>query len=47
MRALHSDVDEAARRIAGRLQSTGKKVSNAARGFAAAEAVNQHLVHEV
>jgi hypothetical protein len=47
VRGLHSDVDEAARRIAGRLLSTGGKVSNAAHGFAAAEAVNEDLIYGV
>jgi hypothetical protein len=47
VRALHGDVDRAARRIAGRLQSTGEKVSNAARGFAATEAINEDLLYEV
>jgi hypothetical protein len=47
VRALHTDVDEAARRIADRLLSTGEKVSNAARTFAAAEAVNEDLVYGV
>ena len=45
--ALHRDVDDAARRIAGRLQLTGVKVSNAARGFAATEAINEDLIYEV
>jgi hypothetical protein len=47
VRALHSDIDEAARRIAGRLQTTGEKVSHAARGFAGTEAVNEDLLYEV
>ena len=47
VRALHSDLDNAARRIAGRLQSTGEMVSNAARGFVATEAINEDLIYEI
>ena len=45
--AIHREVDKAARRIADRLQLTGEKVSNAARGFAATEAINKDLIYEV
>jgi len=45
--ALHHVVDNAARRIAGRLQLTGGKVSNVSRGFAATEAINKDLIYEV
>jgi len=45
--ALHRDVDETALRIADRLQATGEKVSNAARGFAATEAINEDLIYEI
>ena len=47
VRALHGDVDEAARRIAVRLQSTGEQVSNAARGFAVTEAINEDLIYAI
>ncbi|WP_123029386.1 hypothetical protein [Mycolicibacterium stellerae] len=47
VRALHSDIDEAARLIADRLQLTGGMVSSAARGFAAAEAANEDMLYEV
>jgi hypothetical protein len=45
--ALHSDVGDAARRIAGRLRSTGGLVSSAAHRFAASEATNDDLLYEV
>ncbi len=47
VRALHSDVDGAAQRIAGRLRSTRGLVSSAAHGFAATEAINEDLLYEV
>jgi hypothetical protein len=47
VRSLHSDVGEAARRIAGRLLSTGGLASSAAHGFAGAEATNEDLLYEV
>lgn len=47
VRALDSDVDDAARRIAGRLQSTGETTSNAGREFAVTEAFNEDLLYEV
>lgn len=47
VRALHSDVDDTARRISARLRSTGEAASNAASGFAAAEATNEDLLYEV
>jgi hypothetical protein len=47
VRALHSGVDEAARRIAGRLRSTGDKVSTAGGEFAVTEAANENVLYAV
>ncbi len=46
VRALHSEVDGAARRIASRLRTTGETVSDVGRHFASTEATNEDLLHE-
>jgi hypothetical protein len=45
VRTLHSDVEEAGERIAGRLRSTGDTVSRAAHGFAGTETINEDLLY--
>ena len=47
VRALHSDVDDAARLIAVRLRSTGERMSNVGREFTVTEAINEDLIYEV
>jgi hypothetical protein len=47
IRGLHDEVDEAARRIADRLQLTGEAASTAASAFASTEATNEDRIYEV
>ena len=47
VRALHSDVSGAGRRIADRLRSTGERISNVGGRFGATEAANEDVLREI